>query len=128
MPVAGGMLIGGRWSAGADGNESMKVIDKYTGETMGTVPAATKSDVAQATESASRAFAAWSATPAHKRSDILRRTAEGIAARRRDLTVTICREAGKAWKHAAGEVSRAIETFTFAAEEAKRIHGETIPM
>ena len=25
-------------------------------------------------------------------------------------------------------MSRSVETFTFAAEEAKRIHGETVPM
>ena len=45
-----------------------------------------------------------------------------------ELATLICREAGKAWKYSLGEVARAIETFQFSAEEAKRIHGETVPM
>ena len=54
--------------------------------------------------------------------------AELIDVPREMFTTPIAREAGKARKHAAGEVARSIETFTFAAEEAKRIHGETVPM
>jgi acyl-CoA reductase-like NAD-dependent aldehyde dehydrogenase len=59
---------------------------------------------------------------------VLRRAADLIESRREVLTATIAREAGKAWKHATGEITRSVETFIFAAEEAKRIHGETIPM
>jgi acyl-CoA reductase-like NAD-dependent aldehyde dehydrogenase len=121
------MLIDGKWLAGED-HESLKVLDKFTGEVMGEVPVATRSDVARATEGAARAFAAWSDTPAHKRAAILGRAAALIEERREALATTIAREAGKAWKHAQGEVRRSAETFTFAAEEAKRLHGETIPL
>jgi acyl-CoA reductase-like NAD-dependent aldehyde dehydrogenase len=44
------------------------------------------------------------------------------------MAKTIVEEAGKAFKFALGEVRRAQETFGFAADEAKRIHGETVPM
>jgi acyl-CoA reductase-like NAD-dependent aldehyde dehydrogenase len=121
------MLIDGKWHAGED-NEALKVLDKFTGEVIAIVPVATRGDVARATEGAGRAFPAWAATPAHRRSKILRRTAELIEERRETLAATIAREAGKAWRHARGEVDRSVETFTFAAEEAKRIHGETIPL
>lgn len=127
MPALPGMLIGGRWLVG-EANEKLPVLDKYTGQEMATVPVATRSDIAQAAEAAQRAFTTWSKTPAHRRSEILRRTAELIETRRDALAETISREAGKARKHSLGEIQRAIETFTFAAEEAKRIHGETIPM
>jgi acyl-CoA reductase-like NAD-dependent aldehyde dehydrogenase len=120
-----GMLIGGKW---VTTGERLKVIDKFTGEEIGSVPIATRGDVAKATESAARAFPAWSDTPAHKRSKILQRTAELIHDRREILAGTITREVGKAWKHSLGEVNRTVETFTFAAEEAKRIHGETVPL
>ncbi|HWX23869.1 MAG TPA: aldehyde dehydrogenase family protein, partial [Vicinamibacteria bacterium] len=53
---------------------------------------------------------------------------EILDARAEEIATLICREAGKAWKYSLGEVSRGAETFVFAAEEAKRIHGETIPM
>src|SRR5260221_6111157 len=40
----------------------------------------------------------------------------------------IADEAGKAHKYARAEVDRDVKTFTFAAEEAKRLHGKTIPL
>jgi len=107
---------------------TLPVIDKYTGERIGEVPIASVEDVDGAVGDAASAFPAWSQTPAHERSRVLRRTAELIESERETLTTTIAREAGKAWKHAAGEITRSVETFLFAAEEAKRIHGETIPM
>jgi len=126
MPEPGrGTLIGGKWLGGT---ETLTVIDKYSGETIGSVPIATRGDVAQATESATRAFPAWAETPAHRRAKILGRVAALLEERRDAIAETITREAGKAWKHSVGEVNRSIETFTFAAEEAKRIHGETIPL
>ena len=78
---------------------------------------------------AQAAFPAWRDTPAHRRSAILSedRGADRRAQRARSPR-RIAREAGKAWKHAANEVARSVETFTFAAEEATRIHGETVPM
>jgi acyl-CoA reductase-like NAD-dependent aldehyde dehydrogenase len=104
------------------------VTDKYTGEVIDTVPAATVEDVARATRRAREAFATYSEVPAHRRARILLKTAEILEARREEIASLICREAGKAWKYSLGEVARSVETFTFAAEEAKRIHGETIPM
>src|SRR5262245_58189304 len=106
----------------------MDVLDKYTGEVIGRVPEASQEDVARATARAREAFADWSETPAHRRAQILRRTADLLAAGQDELAALIAREAGKAWKHALGEVQRAVETFTFAGEEARRIHGETVPM
>src|SRR5690606_2712177 len=64
----------------------------------------------------------------HRRSDILLRTAQLIRERRETFARTIAQEAGKALKYARIEVDRAVQTFTFGAEEAKRIHGETVPL
>ncbi len=107
---------------------TLRVTDKYTGETIGELPVADAAAVDRAVGLARDAFAAWSSTPAHKRSAILRRAAELIETRKQEIATLIVREAGKAWKYAIGEVARSVETFTFAAEEAKRIHGETVPM
>jgi len=107
---------------------TLPVVDKYSGETIGEVPIADAAAVDRAVARAHAAFSAWSATPAHRRSAILRRAAELIEVRTNDLAALIAREAGKAWKYAIGEVARSVETFTFSAEEAKRIHGETVPM
>jgi len=125
MAVARGMLIDGEWTSASQG---IDVIDKYTGAVIAAVPAATLDDVTRATRAAREAFSGYSELPAHKRARILSRTAEILGQRHDEVATTICREAGKAWKYSAAEVARSIETFTFAAEEAKRIHGETIPM
>jgi acyl-CoA reductase-like NAD-dependent aldehyde dehydrogenase len=106
----------------------LAVLDKYTGESIAELPHAGPVEVGAAIARAEAAFPQWADTPAHRRAAILARTAAGLEARRDEIAALICREAGKAWKHAVGEVQRGIETFQFAAEEAKRIHGETIPM
>jgi len=66
--------------------------------------------------------------PAYKRADILLKTAALLRERSDDMAKTIAAEAGKALKFARAEVERAISTFTIASEEAKRLHGETIPL
>ena len=106
----------------------LHVTDKFTGEEIGRLPAAGAQEVDAAVRRALAAFPSWSTTPAHRRAAILLKAAALIDERRDRFTETIAREAGKAWKHSANEVGRSVETFTFAGEEAKRIHGETVPM
>ena len=119
------MLVEGKWETGT---ETISVVDKYSDEVIGTVPAAGKTDVERAIGAAAKAFPAYAQLPAHRRGKILARTAELLEKYQEDIATMISREAGKAWKFSLLEVARAIETFQFAAEEAKRIHGETVPM
>ena len=112
--------------AGATG-VSMPVVDKYTGETIGRVAIASEETVERAIASAYEAFPAYSRTPAHLRAGILNRTVDLLERYREEFATLLCREVGKPWKYATMEVSRAMETFRFSAEEAKRIHGETVP-
>jgi acyl-CoA reductase-like NAD-dependent aldehyde dehydrogenase len=107
---------------------TLAVTDKFTGELLEELPLAGTAEVDEAVRRAQRAFPGWSTTPAHRRSEIIARAAALVAARAEAFTERIAREAGKAWKHAANEVARSVETFTFSAEEAKRLHGETVPM
>ena len=104
------------------------VLDKYTGKAIGHVKGATEVQVRAATVRARDAFSTWSQTPAHRRSAILNATARAIEADKDALAKLIAQESGKALKYAAAEVARGVETFTFSAEEAKRIHGETMPL
>ena len=127
MPVANAhrLLVGGKW---VKDKETMPVLDKYTGETIGVVPVASKGTVEKAIAAAHAAFPEYSRMPAHKRFRILEKASQLLAKHQEEIAATICREAGKAWKYSIGEVARAVETFQFSAEEAKRIHGETVPM
>src|SRR4030067_1097705 len=99
------LLIGGRW---VDEKETMKVIDKYSGETIGMVPVASKKTVEQAIGAAHAAFPSYSRLPAHKRFRILEKTSQLLAKHQDEIATIICREAGKAWKYSFGEGARAL--------------------
>lgn len=106
----------------------MQVFDKYTGAVIATVPDASANDVAIATKAAARAWDDYASWPAHRRSALLRKAAELVLTRTEDLTATLVKEAGKPRKFARAEVARCAEVLVACAEEAKRIHGETIPL
>jgi len=125
LQTAEKLFVGGRW---VDGGAPLAVHNKYTGEVIASLPTARPEDVDAAIAAAVEAAPVMAALPAHLRSEILLRTAALLQQHRDDIARTIAAEAGKALKFSRVEVDRAISTFTFAAEEAKRIHGETIPM
>jgi glyceraldehyde-3-phosphate dehydrogenase (NADP+) len=62
------------------------------------------------------------------RSTILAGTSAGLARRKEEIALTIALEAGKPIKLARGEVDRAVHTFAAAADEARRIGGDVIPL
>ena len=119
------LLIDGQWIGGGS---TLEVKNKYNGEIVGVLPTARKEDLDAALAAAERAEDVMADMPAHKRASILLRTAELMRERSEDLAKTVAAEAGKALKFARAEVDRAASVFTIAAEEAKRLHGETIPL
>lgn len=119
------MFINGEWLTR---DRNVDVVNPHTNERIGSLPVAAAEDVAKCVEAAHDARAAMEDLPAHKRSEILERTAQLIQSNNNAMTTRIVEESGKAWKWAAIETARAVENLKFAAEEAKRIHGETVPM
>ena len=104
----------------------MDVLDKYSGKvaTRVAVPdaKATEQAIAAAVKAAEpmRQFKPW------ERQAVLQHCARRFTERRDELAYALCVEAGKPIKDSAGEVTRLIETFSIAAEEAVRTNGETI--
>jgi acyl-CoA reductase-like NAD-dependent aldehyde dehydrogenase len=119
------LLIGGQW---VRGGPPIEVKNKYSGQTIASIPTARPEDVAAATAAAQIGAATMADMPAHRRAEILLKTAALLRERFEDFATTIAAEAGKALKYSRAEVDRAISTFTIASEEAKRLHGETIPL
>lgn len=119
------LLIDGQW---VGGGAQLEVKNKYNDEVIGVLPTARKEDLDTALAAAERAEDVMADMPAHERASILLRTAELMRERADDLAKTVAAEAGKALKFARAEVERAASVFTIAAEEAKRLHGETIPL
>jgi len=119
------LFIDGQW---VEGGPSLEVRNKYNNELIAALPTARREDVDAAIAAAEQAAPEMAKMPAFKRAEILQRAAGLINAQREDFAKTIAAEAGKALKFSRAEVDRAISVFSLAAEEAKRIHGETIPL
>ncbi|AEH51806.1 aldehyde dehydrogenase family protein [Pseudothermotoga thermarum] len=118
------MIIGGKF---VDRPEKLKVHYPYTGEVVDEVPVATAEDVEMAVQSALEGFKTMKKLPAWKRAEILEETAKLILREKKRLTETLVSEVGKTVREAEVEVLRTADIFKLAAEEAKRIHGETLP-
>ena len=104
------------------------VRNPATGEVIDTVPQAGPDDVRAAIEIAKCGRRIMAALPAHKRSDILRRTADLIAANFEELVQLLTSENGKTIRQCRGEMTTTQRLFVDFAEEAKRIKGEVLPM
>lgn len=118
------MLLDGEW---ADRDETIDVLDPFDGSRIDTVPRGTEADVETALGAAERAFETTKRMSVHERARILYGTAEIIAERQEEFATTIAREGSKTIREARKEAARCVNTMTVAAEEAKRLLGETIP-
>ena len=118
------MFLKGAW---VDRLEKIPVLNPYDGSVVDTVPRASLEDVETALATAERGALVMAALPAHQRYTILSKAASRITERAEELARTITLEEGKSIGEARGEVARAVQTMVLSAEEAKRIHGETVP-
>lgn len=119
------MYIAGQW---VDGARTLPVTNPFDGLVVDTVPLAGPADVEAALGSAVRGARAMRRLTGYERSRILRRAADLIEQRTEEFARTITLEEGKILKEARVEVMRAVEVLTLAAEEAKRLAGEMIPL
>jgi glyceraldehyde-3-phosphate dehydrogenase (NADP+) len=125
MSASPSLLIGGEWIATA---ATAPVVNPFTGVEIARVPMGGPAEIERALAAAVAAFAEARKTPAHRRSELLLAVAAGIERRKAEFAETIVSEAGKPITLAEGEVARAVMTFTTAAEEARRQHGELLDM
>lgn len=124
MRIAGLYIDGRR----PDSSESREIRSPFTGEIVARCPQASAAQLEAALAAADDAAKPFRRLSRHARSRLLAAMAAGLSARRADLAAVIVAEAGKPWTLADAEVSRAINTFTIAAEEAKRLGGEIVPV
>ncbi|MDF2647204.1 MAG: acyl-CoA reductase family protein [Paenibacillus sp.] len=119
------LFIDGKW---VEASEYRPLFSPYSGEQIAEVAYAGAAEVERAIEAAERARPIMASMPAHERAAILEKLATLIREKSEESARLIALEAAKPLKTARLEVERTIATYKFAAEEAKRIHGETIPM
>jgi acyl-CoA reductase-like NAD-dependent aldehyde dehydrogenase len=119
------MYLGGGW---VGSREKIPVTSPYDDHLVGTVAAASQDDYAAAIAAAERAFAATRTLPCYVRERICRQVSAGLAENREKFARMITLEMGKAIRDARGEVDRAINCFSIAAEESKRVGGDIIDL
>jgi acyl-CoA reductase-like NAD-dependent aldehyde dehydrogenase len=102
------------------------VRSPYSGELVGRIAKGGAAETRRALDAAAAALA--NPLPAHQRARILDATAHLLAERREEAAQLISAEAGKPLKAARVEAQRAVSTYTFAAVEARKLTGETVPM
>jgi acyl-CoA reductase-like NAD-dependent aldehyde dehydrogenase len=105
-----------------------KVRFPYDGEVIAEVYQASDDDLEDAVVSAAEGFEITRKLPSHARSRILYNLLDQMEKRTEELVESLVMEGGKTQNVARGEVERAKETVRVAAEEAKRIDGEIIPI
>jgi acyl-CoA reductase-like NAD-dependent aldehyde dehydrogenase len=109
-------------------NTDLVVTDKYTGDVATRVAMADASAIDQAIGKAEKAAEAMREMPAYARQAVLEHCVARFKERADELAYALCIEAGKPIKDARGEVTRLIDTFRIAAEEAVRIDGQLLEL
>ncbi len=119
------MLINGEHVSDMDTSD---VINPYTGEVIDTVPISHLNNVDNAIEAANNAKASLQEMSAFKISNKLFNVVEKLKENREDFALLLTKEIGKPISESYVELDRSIETLKLAAEEAKRIYGESVPL
>jgi acyl-CoA reductase-like NAD-dependent aldehyde dehydrogenase len=119
--------IDGEWVTSVSGR-AQPCVNPATGQVLANVPVGDREDARRAVDAAVRARETAGAVPAHRRYKNLLRVAQLLEEHRDEMARLIAMSVGKPIADAEVETNRAILVFTFAAEEAKRLYGETIPL
>jgi len=108
--------------------KTFEVRNPATAEVIATVPQAGREDVQAALDIARSGKRIMAALPAHRRSEILRRTADLIEKQQEELSRLLTLENGKTIRQCRFELEATRRLFVDFAEEAKRIRGQYLPM
>ena len=119
------MLIGGKYITAEDVEE---VKNPYDGQVIDTVPIAHLQTAQLAIDEANKAKSSLVEMSAFKISNKLLNVCEKLTQNREEFAKLLTLEVGKPINEALVELDRSIETLKLAAEEAKRIYGESVPL
>jgi glyceraldehyde-3-phosphate dehydrogenase (NADP+) len=109
-------------------SQALEVRNPYNGELVGTTWLAGDAEFDRAADAAVAAAPEMRRLPAYRRSEILAAASATLTRRRDEIARTLAGEAGKPIKDATIEAERAAQTFQAAADEARRLGGEVVPM
>lgn len=100
----------------------------FSGKSLAEVALADGAQAEEAIAAARQAFATYRFTPAHERASLLIEASLRLEAEREAFARLLAEEVGKPLRAARAEVDRTVMTLRLSGEEARRIHGEVIPV
>jgi acyl-CoA reductase-like NAD-dependent aldehyde dehydrogenase len=106
------------------GTDTLEVTSPWDGSVVGVVSVPTDAQIEQAVADLDAVRREAQATPAHVRAKALDHISARLAERAEEIAKLITAENGKPLVWSRGEVSRAVSTFRWAAEEARRFSGD----
>ncbi|MFY0545897.1 aldehyde dehydrogenase family protein [Brevibacillus sp. H7] len=119
------LYINGQWK---EAKRYEELSSPFSGECIALVAQADEQDTDEAIQAAKAAAPTMAKMPAHERVAILEKVASLLEQRKEEMARILALEAAKPLKTARGEIARTIQTYKFAATEARQIHGETVPL
>jgi succinate-semialdehyde dehydrogenase / glutarate-semialdehyde dehydrogenase len=120
------LFIDGTWTKAAAGR-TIPVVNPATGEPIGSVAHADRSDLDRALEAAEKGFRAWRKVAAFDRSKTMRKAADLLRERVDAIAPLLTLEQGKPLAEAKGEILAGADVIDWFAEEARRAYGRVIP-
>jgi len=120
-------LIGGAWVPPSTDKYDPCTNPADTREVLGLFPKSGAADAKEAVDAAAKAFPGWAATPGPERGRILSRAYAILKANVDLVAEALCREEGKVFGEAKGEVLRGLNILEFYTGEGFRQHGKTLP-
>ena len=121
-------FLGGEWRGSASPSAVIQVRNPFDNSLVGTAAQAGEADINIAVERALAGFKKTRRLHSHERYDILTFVAARINERKDEFAELLSTEVGKPISAARTEVSRSVLTYQLAAEEARRIGGEVVPL
>src|SRR5690349_23234830 len=120
------LYIDGGWTKAA-GGKTIPVLNPATGDAIGSVAHAEKSDLDRAVDAVDKGFKSWRKVSAFERYKIMRKAAENLRSRADDIARLMTMEQGKPLAESKMEVMAAPDIIDWLAEEARRSYGRIIP-
>lgn len=120
------LFLDGEWRDSVS-KETLEIINPATEEVIGKLSHARKEDLDIALSAADKAFKQWKDVSAYERSKIMRKAADILKSRTKDIAKLMTIESGKPIADAEIELGMGIDQIEWFAEEGRRAYGRIIP-
>jgi acyl-CoA reductase-like NAD-dependent aldehyde dehydrogenase len=126
-PRTAGSIIGGEERTDAPGGRLTSTNPADTSDVVAEILLTDASGFADACRTAREAQREWAKVPAPARGRVIAQVGRLVEANKEALARLVCRDIGKPYAEALGEVQEIVDTCDFFLGEGRRLYGQTVP-